>query len=120
MRTRKRRRRAGFSLFEGVRPKAAKPPTKAKSKTEPPKALDAAAIALEKRREKEERRRAEREERDRAAKAEAARKQLAKARQAAERAAFNVRKAEAALETARAEETTALRALKDAERNENL
>jgi hypothetical protein len=111
---------AGFSLFEGVKPKAAKVAARGKRKTAAPPQPDAATIAQEKRREKEAREHAALEERERVARAEAARKQLAKARQAAERAGFNVRKAEAALETARAEETTALRALKDAERNENL
>jgi len=110
---------AGFSLFEGVKPKAAKVAARGKGKTAPPQP-DAATIAQEKRREREAREHAAREERERVARAETARKQLAKARQAAERAAFNVRKAEAALETARAEETAALRALKDAERNENI
>jgi len=109
---------AGFSLFEGVKPKAAKVATRSKANIEAPPQPDATTIAQEKRREKEARERAAREERERAARAEAVRKQLAKLRQAAERAAFNVRKAEAALETARTEEAAALRAVKDAERNE--
>jgi len=108
---------AGFSLFEGVKPKAAKVAARSKGKSEEPPQPTAATIAQEKRREKEARQREKREERERAAKAEAARKQLAKLRQAAERAAFNVRKAEAALDTARAEESAAFRAVKDAERN---
>src|SRR5262245_33004176 len=84
---------AGFSLFQGVKPRAVKV-TPARAREE--------QTAVEKKREDEARKRAEREERERETKIAAARKELATARQAAERAAFTVRKAETALDSARA------------------
>src|SRR5262245_26716252 len=76
---------AGFSLFAGVKPKAMKPAT-ARTKAE--------TTAADQKREEEAKKRAEREEQERLAKIAAARKDLVKMQQAAERATFNVRKAE--------------------------
>lgn len=104
----------GFSLFEGVKPKAAhigaRPikPGKEQPAPEPTPA--------EKKRQADAKKQADREEREEAARVEAARKQLEKLRQAAERAAFNVRKAEAALDEARTAYEAATRAVRDEER----
>jgi hypothetical protein len=106
---------AGFSLFEGVKPRAAHigaRRTKEEQKAE--------ATAAEKKRESDARKAAEREERERATRAEAARKELAKLRAAAERASFNVRKAETALEEAKASEAKAIKAVKEAEASDDL
>ncbi len=98
---------AGFSLFAGVKPKAAKV-TSARAKEE--------QSAIEKKREDEARKRVAREEQERDAKIAAARKELATLKQAAERAAFNVRKAETALDQARAAEEKAANQVKEADR----